>query len=321
MRAPARSGRTLRHARQRLAGEDGISLTELLVVVAILGTIIAGLSQLFVGASRSQVDQTNRTGAQQGARLALVKLRREIHCASAVSPNPNGTWPTRSVTIVLGSLCPTYQSGIASVTWCTVGGGAPYSLWRYPHTADLRAQAYANACANTGSGGTKWATDIVNAAGVTGGGIFGTAAAPFGPGAMPAPSLTANSSGGSLTVGTNGYVVDPVTAAGEQPGGEATVNVTTGGSVTINWSANCPPYSGVTNYKVYGRTPSAENLLTITGSGVCSYTDTGAATTAGSPVSGDTLTRVGVNIPVRLGSSGHGLFVLTDSIALRNTPR
>ena len=316
MRAPARSGRTLRYARQRLAGEEGISLTELIVVVAILGTIIAGLSQLFVSASKSQVDQTNRTGAQQAARLALVKLRREIHCASAVSPNPNGTWPSRSVTIVLGSQCPTYQSGIASVTWCTVGS-APYALWRYPHTSDLRTQVYANACANTGSGGTKWARDIVNAAGVSGGSIFG----PFGPGAMPAPSLTANSSGGSLSAGTYAYVVDPVTAAGEQPGGEAAVNVTTGGSVTINWSANCPPYAGVTNYKVYGRTPSAENLLTTTGSGVCTWTDTGGPTTLGSPVSGDTLTRVGVNIPVRLGSSGHGLFDVTDNIALRNTPR
>ena len=316
MRDCVRGRRTARRARQRLAGEEGISLTELIVVVAILGTIIGGLSQLFVSASKSQVDQTNRTGAQQAARLALVKLRREIHCASAVSPNPNGTWPSRSVTIVLGSQCPTYQSGIASVTWCTVGS-APYALWRYPHTADLRTQVYANACANTGSGGSKWAANIVNAAGVSGGSIFG----PFGPGAMPAPSLTASASGGSLSAGTYGYVVDPVTAAGEQPGGEATVNVTTGGSVTINWSANCPPYSGVTNYKVYGRTPSAENLLTTTGSGVCTWTDTGGPTTLASPVSGDTLTRVGVNIPVRLGSSGHGLFDVTDSIALRNTPR
>jgi type II secretory pathway pseudopilin PulG len=301
--------------RERLAREEGVSLTELIVVVAILGTIMAGLSQLFVSASNSQVEQTNRTGAQQAARLALVKLRREIHCAKAVSPNPNGTWPTRSVTVVLGDLCPTYLSGIASVTWCTVGGGAPYTLWRYPHTSDLRTQTYANACTDTGSGGTKWASDIVDGGGVTGGSIFRT----FAPGTMPAPNLTANSSGGSLSAGTYGYVVDPVTAAGEQTGGESTFNVTTGGSVTIDWSANCPPYSGVTSYKVYGRTPGAENLLTTTTS--CTFTDTGAPTTAGSPLSGDTLARISVTIPVRQGASGHGLFTLTDNISLRNTPR
>jgi type II secretory pathway pseudopilin PulG len=172
MRFDARSRRTLRRLRRRLAGEEGISLTEMVVVVAILGTIIGGLSQLFVSASKSQVDQTNRVRAQLAGRVALDKLRREIHCASSVSPNPNGTWPTRSITIVIPSSCATYSSTIASVTWCTVGASAPYTLWRYPHTSNLSTQTYANACLNTGSGATSWTSNVTTTSSVTGGQIF-----------------------------------------------------------------------------------------------------------------------------------------------------
>ena len=71
-------------ARRRLAAEHGYSLSEMLVVLAILGIVLAALTQLFVSASTAQVDMTRRFEAQQNMRLALDKLRREIHCASAV---------------------------------------------------------------------------------------------------------------------------------------------------------------------------------------------------------------------------------------------
>jgi prepilin-type N-terminal cleavage/methylation domain-containing protein len=117
--------------RARLAESGGYSLIELLVVLAILGIVLAALVQLFVSASHAQVDMTNRFQAQQNARLALDGLRREIHCASAV------TGTTSSITITLGAYCPSY-SGSANVTWCTKdkngtpgGAAAPYTLWRY----------------------------------------------------------------------------------------------------------------------------------------------------------------------------------------------
>jgi prepilin-type N-terminal cleavage/methylation domain-containing protein len=136
-------------ARRRLGAEHGYSLSEMLVVLAILGIVLGALTQLFVSASTAQVDMTRRFEAQQDMRLALDKLRREIHCASAVTGAP----PTSSMTIALGSYCPTNGTGAAAqITWCTKdkngnappGAGAPYSLWRYS----------GGTCSGTGQ---KWA--------------------------------------------------------------------------------------------------------------------------------------------------------------------
>jgi prepilin-type N-terminal cleavage/methylation domain-containing protein len=124
-------------ARRRLGAEHGYSLSEMLVVLAILGIILGALTQLFISGSTAQVDMTRRFEAQQNMRLALDKLRREIHCGSAVIAP---ALPTSSITISLGSYCPTNGTGaVAQITWCTKdkngntppGVGAPYSLWRY----------------------------------------------------------------------------------------------------------------------------------------------------------------------------------------------
>ena len=115
--------------RGRLREECGVTLTEMLVVLLILGIILGGMTALFVSAGTSQVDQTNRVAAQQEARLALDALRREIHCASTVT----GTVPGSSIGIVLGSYCPTYKASEPSVTWCTrpVPGSTRYVLVRF----------------------------------------------------------------------------------------------------------------------------------------------------------------------------------------------
>jgi prepilin-type N-terminal cleavage/methylation domain-containing protein len=136
-------------AGRRLAAERGYSLSEMLVVLLILGIVLGALTQLFVSASTAQVDMTNRFEAQQDMRLALDKLRREIHCASSVTAAP----PTSSIIIALGSYCPSNGTGAAAqITWCTKdkngnappGAGAPFSLWRYTGTT----------CSGTGR---KWA--------------------------------------------------------------------------------------------------------------------------------------------------------------------
>ncbi len=115
-----------------------MTLTELLVVLAILGVVVGALVQLLVSATRAEVDMSTRFRAQQEGRLALEGLRREIHCASAVVLN-GGVSTSSSITITLDGYCPT-NTAVAtgsppvkpsqSVTWCTIGGSAPYALWR-----------------------------------------------------------------------------------------------------------------------------------------------------------------------------------------------
>jgi prepilin-type N-terminal cleavage/methylation domain-containing protein len=88
------------HARRALRAEHGFTLPELLVVLTIIGIVLVGITQLFTSAMKSQTDQTNRTQAQQDARLSLDKLRREIRCGSALAYNS-----TSSVTVMLPSYC------------------------------------------------------------------------------------------------------------------------------------------------------------------------------------------------------------------------
>ena len=127
--------RLRRHAAaagRRVASERGYSLSEMLVVLAIIGIVVGALTQLFVSASTAQVDMTRRFEAQQEMRLALDKLRREIHCANAVTGAP----PTSSIVISLGSYCPSNGTGAdVDVTWCTSGSGVRFALKRYVGTA------------------------------------------------------------------------------------------------------------------------------------------------------------------------------------------
>jgi prepilin-type N-terminal cleavage/methylation domain-containing protein len=126
-RYAAAAGRRLR------ADERGYSLSEMLVVLAIIGIVVGALTQLFVSASTAQVDMTRRFEAQQDMRLALDKLRREIHCANKITSSPPAT---SLIVISLGSYCPTNGTGAdVDVTWCTKGSGSRFALWRYNGTA------------------------------------------------------------------------------------------------------------------------------------------------------------------------------------------
>jgi prepilin-type N-terminal cleavage/methylation domain-containing protein len=157
-------------ARRRLAAESGYSLSEMLVVLAIIGIVLGALTQLFVSASTAQVDMTRRFEAQQNARLALDKLRREIHCASEAKAANGSALPAAppysAIRFTLPSYCPTNPT-ISSVspvtayaTWCTAPvSGSPnrFQLWRYVTTDAL---VFVGAgCGSTITGATKqqWA--------------------------------------------------------------------------------------------------------------------------------------------------------------------
>src|SRR5262245_5510785 len=92
--------RRARDVRQAMGAEDGFTLSELLVVLAILGIVLVAITQLFTAGLRAETDQTRRVNAQQEARVALDQLRRELHCASALSYNS-----ASSVTVTVPSYC------------------------------------------------------------------------------------------------------------------------------------------------------------------------------------------------------------------------
>jgi len=100
---------------RRLDGQAGFTVVEMLTVLLILGVVMGGLTSVFTSATNAEADMNNRFQAQQTARLALDKLRREVHCASSATPAGSST---SSVVLTLPTYCKTY-SGNTSVTWCT----------------------------------------------------------------------------------------------------------------------------------------------------------------------------------------------------------
>jgi len=92
-----------------------MTLIEMLVTITIMGLVVAAIAGLLVEAAKTQVDVANRFQAQQDAVLALNKLRREMHCATAMT-GP-GAGASSYATITLATQCVT--GGGTTVTWCT----------------------------------------------------------------------------------------------------------------------------------------------------------------------------------------------------------
>lgn len=128
-------------SRLRLRDERGYSLVEMLIVLSITSVVMGALTVLFIQASNAEMDTNNRFQAQQTARLALDKMRREVHCASVATP----TGQSSSVTLTLPNYC---KTGSGSITWCTRNVSTNrYALYRI--------------VGSTCSGGVKWADYLV----------------------------------------------------------------------------------------------------------------------------------------------------------------
>ena len=121
-------------------GEAGYSMTELLVVMIILGTVLAGLTTAFVGGSKAEADANRRVQAQIQAAAAFDRLRRDVHCASSAS--------------ISGATMTLTGCGSGSVTWsaaasssCTATG---YTLYALSRTFNAFTKQYAD-CLTTSS--------------------------------------------------------------------------------------------------------------------------------------------------------------------------
>jgi prepilin-type N-terminal cleavage/methylation domain-containing protein len=88
---------------QRLRGEEGHTLTELITAMAILSVVLGGLATMFHAGVRAEVKASREVQAQQNARLALDRLRQELHCANAISA-ANGV-AVSSVAVTLPTVC------------------------------------------------------------------------------------------------------------------------------------------------------------------------------------------------------------------------
>jgi prepilin-type N-terminal cleavage/methylation domain-containing protein len=120
-----------RRLRERLGAlEGGYTMIELLAVLAIFLTVVTALTTLFVSGSKAELDANNRFQAQQNARLALDRMRRELHCSSGITQT-DGTaltaTPVAAIRVALPSHCPSAGGATITVDYTVVANGS--SRW------------------------------------------------------------------------------------------------------------------------------------------------------------------------------------------------
>jgi prepilin-type N-terminal cleavage/methylation domain-containing protein len=97
----------------RARGERGFTLVELIGVLAILSIVLGALITLFVSGAEAELDLNDRFQAQQEARLAADRLRRDVHCASGVT-----LAGATVITVGLSTECPS-SGGADTVVYTT----------------------------------------------------------------------------------------------------------------------------------------------------------------------------------------------------------
>jgi prepilin-type N-terminal cleavage/methylation domain-containing protein len=111
---------------RRLVADDGFTLIELMTVMAILLVILAPLSNAFFTAFNNQADRLRRFDSQENARQVLDRMRKDIHCAHAVTGSTANA--SGGITVVLTETnssgvvdCPgIVQQNASAVQWCTI---------------------------------------------------------------------------------------------------------------------------------------------------------------------------------------------------------
>lgn len=131
----------LRALHRLLAPEHGYTLSELLVVLSVLGIVLGRLTAVFVSGSRAELDMNKRFQAQLNALLALARLRADIHIA-ACTPSGSGF---SSLFLYASSPTSGACTGNPTVAWCVAT--SPTTAGRY---AVYR--VVATSCANPTSG-------------------------------------------------------------------------------------------------------------------------------------------------------------------------
>ena len=111
----------LRALVRRLAANAATAFTELVVVMAILGTVVTSITTLFVSGTKSELQLRTRYDVTSGAIKTLARLRSDVHCASAAVLSS----PTAD-TVTLTTPC----GGGIPISWCAKGTTGRYRLYR-----------------------------------------------------------------------------------------------------------------------------------------------------------------------------------------------
>jgi prepilin-type N-terminal cleavage/methylation domain-containing protein len=118
-----------------MVDERGYTLVEMLIVLAILGVVMSGLTTIFVSGSNAELDLNRRFQAQQQARAALDKIRTDLHCATAAQVQTINTYP--GIAVYEPSCSATV--GASTVDWCLLASpsmGGRFALYRTTATSN-----------------------------------------------------------------------------------------------------------------------------------------------------------------------------------------
>jgi prepilin-type N-terminal cleavage/methylation domain-containing protein len=113
-----------------VGSESGFTMVELLVTMAILATVMGGLTSMFASGLKGEADLDRRFRAQQQLGLALDRMKREIHFACDQTATAI-VGPASTVTIDMAGGTPASCATPTQVTWCVrLISTARYGLYR-----------------------------------------------------------------------------------------------------------------------------------------------------------------------------------------------
>jgi prepilin-type N-terminal cleavage/methylation domain-containing protein len=126
----------------RLRAERGYTLVELLVVMVLIAVVMTPLVTSFASGMVNEANAARREQAQENARLALGRMRVDIHCAGGVTSVDQNAYGGFTLTLTEAhegqdGWCPgVIPSGDTSVgvQWCTTpvsGSTTRFVLYRY----------------------------------------------------------------------------------------------------------------------------------------------------------------------------------------------
>jgi type II secretory pathway pseudopilin PulG len=110
-------------------------MVEMLIVMVLLGIVTSGLTTVFVSASSAEVSLNHRFEAQQQARLALDRIRGDIHCASKAQAQTISTYVGLKLDV---TSC--FAGTPTTASWCAVQVTASpprYALYRTVGTTNV----------------------------------------------------------------------------------------------------------------------------------------------------------------------------------------